>query len=1386
MVKNFLRRSPMRPRVLSVGISRDSPCSVDYGWKGLLACGCFSTVIILDPTCAKVTWAPENYYHDHKNPYCLRLASADEGGVIIIWDVVNASVITEFSEPGCDVVDLQWVQNQHISRDLLFALHSKGKCILWNAQTQMQLWKTNVDESFVSFSMDPFSLKDLLFSGPSVVSVVNNFSLSYPFDEGQKLDVTNYVGGVPNHSLTSRTNLTTKNILHELFSSLNNEKSLSENEEISDSVLASRNKCIKVCYHAYRKDWAVFMFRREIIIVSLCVSQPISTIQLDRTTPSFLNVYCCHQRDVLICLHENGGLSVYVISGLAQPVNRAAPSDMAQNKTNPQTTVSCVYDLVVFVDGSRRSRQSYPFRFSVDRSTELAVAVTCPDGRVQFWNLRSLPLQASQNNSSLAETTWCLSDLLPHEPGSSRQVLVLIPKLCLQMCSMYTASKTDPTVCRVCPQHLIRPIASRLDCHSLVAVGNCRGSVQIWDLHSGSLWRDLQLLPVPVLGVEWLAMPCSPKSNIDGDSPTNREISPHEPVLYTLGLIVHGWQPKDRPSTVSPNLSSTASDGLVGEDTVLEGKNYVTLVNLSTGFTHNFRATCGDNTGDAWTRSGGFGSGTPIHRGLNVKTELTYEGPIELARVSHSGLYLALLIRNECVELWNMHLLKLTKRIAFAAGAYGVALDWYQSAAKHVEFQSGRSSEILALSQDTSSQSSATPQSIKSHRKFNNNSQRESFILCTCQGSLRLIVVDGSDVDSTVISPAILRGLPATSMERISAVAWFADLLAFGTADGLVALRDLHSKRTIIRTSSSSGWFHQPDNPPPAEAAQSDLRSAVTVLTQSDRYGTGVRCLRFVHGSPAHSRLLALSHDSLFVWQPQDMTLLCMARFGGHLQRCLISADWANQITGPADPVLCLIVGADGALRLVQAGESGPEMTPVSASVSNNANVSADQPTTRFYGSSAIPDRPGPLLVPSVLPNKTALTVRHLLQHQPWNEKQTELPPRSPPAADDLLPSESSSGDPPDDLENRNSLSRRGSSQCAFELVCPPLSPGSAKVQQSADSFLKSLAKKPEVRKTFLRSGATIVERCLWTAQLFGDSYEIRFWHVVANRLLATRDCNSARYALDLSWNLLADHDVYRMFVLTNLQLLEQKRTTSDHRNQCIHYLLLLGQHERAITLLLETPPESRNYSVNMYRACLLAANSSGESHCLREPAMVKPVAEDTYLSTIKLVATNFLSSGQLDAGIELLCFIGLYQDACRYLESFDCWERSVWLAKCTLPPNEINKVLRRWAAYLSSSQINRKDFAVLIYVLLDEHHTVLKLLSTMNQHQLAARYLEACLQTGSLSWSGEYDDLYCSIFLEFSKILIKLDHYDSANYYCNLAGKLGCALKNEIDFLLA
>ena len=53
--------------------------------------------------------------------------------------------------------------------------------------------------------------------------------------------------------------------------------------------------------------------------------------------------------------------------------------------------------------------------------------------------------------------------------------------------------------------------------------------------------------------------------------------------------------------------------------------------------------------------------------------------------------------------------------------------------------------------------------------------------------------------------------------------------------------------------------------------------------------------------------------------------------------------------------------------------------------------------------------------------------------------------------------------------------------------------------------------------------------------------------------------------------------------------------------------------------------------------------------------------------STTKLVATNLISEGKLWEGIQLLCLIGKYVDACQYLQSSGEWDASVWLSKCRL-----------------------------------------------------------------------------------------------------------------------
>lgn len=50
------------------------------------------------------------------------------------------------------------------------------------------------------------------------------------------------------------------------------------------------------------------------------------------------------------------------------------------------------------------------------------------------------------------------------------------------------------------------------------------------------------------------------------------------------------------------------------------------------------------------------------------------------------------------------------------------------------------------------------------------------------------------------------------------------------------------------------------------------------------------------------------------------------------------------------------------------------------------------------------------------------------------------------------------------------------------------------------------------------------------------------------------------RYALDLSWDLLAESDLFRRAVLTWILLLEQRRCSPSQTSQCIRFLMLLGR----------------------------------------------------------------------------------------------------------------------------------------------------------------------------------------------------------------------------------
>ena len=54
---------------------------------------------------------------------------------------------------------------------------------------------------------------------------------------------------------------------------------------------------------------------------------------------------------------------------------------------------------------------------------------------------------------------------------------------------------------------------------------------------------------------------------------------------------------------------------------------------------------------------------------------------------------------------------------------------------------------------------------------------------------------------------------------------------------------------------------------------------------------------------------------------------------------------------------------------------------------------------------------------------------------------------------------------------------------------------------------------------------------------------------------------------------------------------------------------------------------------------------------------------------TLQLVATNMIAEGRVWDGVQLLCLIDKVLDACKYLQSDNQWDASLWLAKCRLSP---------------------------------------------------------------------------------------------------------------------
>ncbi|XP_061914606.1 WD repeat-containing protein 11 [Entelurus aequoreus] len=731
-------------RTLTGTLNLQNKAAVDWGWQGLIAQGCHSSILIIDPKTAqiiqvlerhranvvKVKWSRENYYHNLSSPYCLRLASGDASGKIIVWDVVSGTAHCEIQEHSKPIQDLEWLWNQDVSRDLLLAIHPPNYIVLWNGDTGTKLWKKSYAENILSFSFDPFDPFNMaLLTSEGIVFITDFSHAKPPGSTGKKVYIASPHAS-PAHTKPAPTAAPAptgaKKALNKVKVLITNEKPTAEAVTLND--------CLQLSYLPSKRNHMLLLYPREILILDLELSQTVGVVAIERSGVPFIQVIPCAQRDALYCLHENGCITLRVCRSTTSPEDATGVVDPEQS------TQELVYDLRSQCDAIRVTKTVRPYRMVICPVNENNVALMVSDGRVMLWELKAYTGRAAVNQSSglsplYSPVFFCGAPLGPYQkhiqnlslnsmigqtliageaplPSSNQKEV----QLKFLLTGLVSGLPLPPFAIRMCP-----PLTTKNINHyqPMLAVGTSNGSVLVYNLTSGLLHKELSVHSCEVRGIEWASL----------------------------------------TSFLSFATSSPNNMGLV--------RNELQHVDLPTGRCFAFRGERGND-----------------------------EPPIEMIKVSHLKQYLVVVFREKPLELWDIRTGTLLREMAKNFPTV-TALEWSpshnlkslkkkQMAAREAMARQTVSdaeqniveSSVISLLQDAESKSE-TSQAI---------SAREHFVFTDTDGQVYHITVEGNTVKDGARIP------PDGSMGSIACIAWKGDTLVLGDVDGNLNFWDLKAR----------------------------------------------------------------------------------------------------------------------------------------------------------------------------------------------------------------------------------------------------------------------------------------------------------------------------------------------------------------------------------------------------------------------------------------------------------------------------------------------------------------------------------------------------------------------------------------------------------------
>jgi len=518
--------TPIHNRTLPGSCHSQNRHTLSWSRCGLLAYAAHSLVVVVDPLTLQVLQCLNKHRANvvqlvwsNNDARPLQIASADLTGHIYVWNLNSGEVLAQLQDGNQPIQAMGWMSVvQEAASDLLLAVHPPNHVILWNTATGVKVWKKQYSETILGFDLDPFDRNKLIFRCQDCFLFVNDFHLTKkPQSEGKKFYVVGGKGASPirEDSVGSSNDKGGKGARGTKLRKMMRQVVMGEGRGVLNaSEKGELSSCSAVLHHKAQPNIVLAAFPKEVLILDTEIGQTVGIINLERANSPLAQLVSCRQSDVLYLLHESGSVSVWskrkhltvvgtpALSRSVSTISFSSTPGLVPNLKDVQPAkdtdvlLELSYESKTQSEHVRLGKNCRVLGLTINPVSEMTAAFITTDGRIFLLSLR--PSRSKSKTSRICPTPWIdqhlLSSLLPS--GSADPPIPLK----LSITSILGGVAPPDLIIRMCPPLTIR---NWTEYKPLLVAGTPSGNIQVYNMSTGVVVREMTVHTGQVRGVEW-------------------------------------------------------------------------------------------------------------------------------------------------------------------------------------------------------------------------------------------------------------------------------------------------------------------------------------------------------------------------------------------------------------------------------------------------------------------------------------------------------------------------------------------------------------------------------------------------------------------------------------------------------------------------------------------------------------------------------------------------------------------------------------------------------------------------------------------------------------------------------------------------------------------